>query len=351
MKLYFLLMVLFLYSPLTISKDIDLDFSANLKKCINRHGNEISVPAGPDFGNLSSSKLIQGDATPESAPGATTVTADVAFCLTESLKGKMYIFDTTENTGGIKGAYPYVRPYYYNKNIRPEMIDFFLKGSYDTPILVYCYNANCHSSWNMVSSFSLMGYKNVIWMRDGIKVWVEKGYPTENIGFRSYNESNGLYKARLSKKNDYCDMSKTSKAILNYFKHYMVRKSDYVKVITENSCVRSDDSDEVKNAKISYFWHYLEQRNLLSQSTPTPEISNKHILKAAVYLLDLNLLRNAIQWKLNLNYIDTDDRTLLDYVKSKVSESISSDERRSYNDIYNLLKGAGAKHRVDMPSN
>ncbi len=131
----------------------------------------------------------------------------------------------------------------------------------------------------------------------------------------------------------------------------MQRRSDYVKIITENTCIKNDDSDDVKAAKISAFWHYLEQRNFLSQSTPTPEISNKHILKAAVFLLDTNLIRNVIKWKLNLNYIDTDDQTLLDYVKFKVSESTSRDQRRAYNDIYNMLKSAGAKHRVDMPSN
>ncbi len=217
-EVIFFCMLLFLYSLLAVANDIDSDFSTNLTTCINKHGNELSIPAGPGFDKHILPKLKQGDATPASALGVTTVTTDVAFCLNESLKEKIYIFDTTQNTGGVKGAYPYVSPYYYSQNIKPDMIDFFLKGNFETPILVYCYNANCLSSWKMASSFSLMGYKNVIWMRDGIKVWVEKGYPTEDISFRSYNESNGIYRARLSKNNDYCDLSQLSKTILNYLK-------------------------------------------------------------------------------------------------------------------------------------
>ena len=46
-------------------------------------------------------------------------------------------------------------------------------------IVIYCNGIRCWKSYKASVVAVERGYKKVYWLRDGIKAWIEKGYPTE----------------------------------------------------------------------------------------------------------------------------------------------------------------------------
>ena len=54
-------------------------------------------------------------------------------------------------------------------------------GERDRGLLFYCL-ADCWMSWNAAKRALALGYRRVVWYRDGLDGWVEAGLPTQDGG-------------------------------------------------------------------------------------------------------------------------------------------------------------------------
>ena len=122
----------------------------------------------------------------------------------------------------------------------------------------------------------------------------------------------------------------------------------YQKRLIEAACVDiSKDSETVIAAKISKMWKEHEDK-LICNSVQFDVISG-NILKFAVTHLFEEVLDDAIRWKLNLNKVDeTDQRTLLDYVKERMESHKGGGIEPHLKSYYRMLRAAGAKHKSEL---
>ena len=67
----------------------------------------------------------------------------------------------------------------------PVLVDYFTEalrsfsgGDFDRPLVFYC-RSECWMSWNAAKRALTLGYRHVLWYRDGIEAWQAAGQPTE----------------------------------------------------------------------------------------------------------------------------------------------------------------------------
>lgn len=51
------------------------------------------------------------------------------------------------------------------------------EGNLDRPILTYCHHTSCGLSYNAAIHLRRLGYRNILWMREGSQGWSKAGYP------------------------------------------------------------------------------------------------------------------------------------------------------------------------------
>lgn len=344
MRVFFFALTISLFTPFAFAKNSNVEFDEILRGCISDNGNELTLPLGPEVKKSYPIRIKRGEMTPAGVEGVVTISPLVAYCVAERLDTDLIIFDLTSSVMGLKGAYPFTKPYYYNGTGPSDLVEFLLKGNLDIPVLVYCASQSCSSSLEMAITLSLMGYKNILWLRDGLNGWIDKGYPVVDISSRSYLATNGQFKVRLSSDQGVCDLSRLSRPDLQYYKFYSSRSNVYLNRLKHDACVDSNDSSIVEAAKVSELWHFLEKTNNLSQLDTSQDLINRNVLRSAIAKKDDLFINNVLKWKVNLNKPDVDGLTLLDFLKLQKEKSISSVEKNAYNRYYNLFKSAGAKH-------
>lgn len=117
--------------------------------------------------------------------------------------------------------------------------------------------------------------------------------------------------------------------------------------ILDGACVKSSDSEKVKNEKIQKAWKTFEPD--LNCTSIRFDVTNGHLLKFAVANRFDEFLEDAIFWKVNLNRIDaSDNRTLLDYVKFHIERNKGNSVGEKLKIYYKMLQEAGAKHKSEL---
>jgi PQQ-dependent catabolism-associated CXXCW motif protein len=59
-------------------------------------------------------------------------------------------------------------------------LDRLTGGNRDAPIVIFCLK-DCWMSWNAAKRALELGYRNVMWFRDGTDAWQELGYPLIDV--------------------------------------------------------------------------------------------------------------------------------------------------------------------------
>jgi len=108
------------------------------------------------------------------------------------------------------------------------------------------------------------------------------------------------------------------------------------------------DSEEVIQKKIQYMWDKLEDN--FKCDTANFDVAQGSILKYAVKLRNFHFLNNAIsQWKVNLNKVDNDGKTLMDYLSKEIERTKQSPELSgTLITYYEIARKAGAKHSREL---
>lgn len=55
-----------------------------------------------------------------------------------------------------------------------------LPSNKEAVIIFYCESAKGWESYNASKTAQKAGYKNIMWLREGYKGWIEKGYPSDH---------------------------------------------------------------------------------------------------------------------------------------------------------------------------
>lgn len=50
------------------------------------------------------------------------------------------------------------------------------KRNLDRPVLVYCHHASCQLSYNAALRLRQLGYRQILWMREGLQGWTKSGF-------------------------------------------------------------------------------------------------------------------------------------------------------------------------------
>lgn len=75
-----------------------------------------------------------------------------------------------------------------------------------------------------------------------------------------------------------------------------------------------------------------------------------NVLKYAVNARTFGFMNKAIdEWRANLNLIDKDDTTLLDYIELQITRSRGAALESTLRAYYNKVQRAGGKHRRELP--
>jgi hypothetical protein len=120
----------------------------------------------------------------------------------------------------------------------------------------------------------------------------------------------------------------------------------YERQIYEASCAKHGEPEEVIKKKIQNMWLKLDNPHLKCNQANFG-VDHGNVLKYALKMDEFFFLGLAVEvWEVNLNSIDNDNETLLDYLKSEMERTKSSEDYRvRYQDLYKDLRKRGARHR------
>lgn len=107
-----------------------------------------------------------------------------------------------------------------------------------------------------------------------------------------------------------------------------------------------DDAATVR-AKMQSYWN--RNREALVCNVPNSVVRDGSILKLAVDRSSTEFLTSAIRrWDLDLNQIDSDGKTVLDFVEDELAKAAGSSRERTLQRYRNWLLSGGARRAVDL---
>lgn len=118
--------------------------------------------------------------TPQTLPGATTVSAREAKCIIDKFGGEVVVLAAmigSEQLPGALNAYDAASSSPTLQASFATALEKVARGDKNRPIIVYCHHDRCFLSYNVALRAVQAGYRNVFWMRPGIAGWRAAGYP------------------------------------------------------------------------------------------------------------------------------------------------------------------------------
>jgi rhodanese-related sulfurtransferase len=122
---------------------------------------------------------VAGALTPQSLPGATTVSVAEAKCLIDRFKDSVVVIAAMNDEDTLPGAHRFGDAASDDPSIQGEFAKIMARLTADDksrPILVYCHHEQCFLSYNVALRTVQAGYKQVFWMRPGLAGWKAAGY-------------------------------------------------------------------------------------------------------------------------------------------------------------------------------
>lgn len=120
-----------------------------------------------------------GALTPQSLPGATTVSVREAKCIIDKFGQAVAIVAGMEEEERLPNSYSAVLSGSTDANEQKLFIDWLAKVTQarkDRPIIFYCHHESCFLSYNLSLRAVQGGYSQVYWMRPGISGWMDAGF-------------------------------------------------------------------------------------------------------------------------------------------------------------------------------
>jgi hypothetical protein len=107
-----------------------------------------------------------------------------------------------------------------------------------------------------------------------------------------------------------------------------------------------DDAPAVRR-KMAAWWG--RHRKTLICNVANSVVRNGNVLKLAVDRSSTDFLTDAVRrWKLDVNQVDADGTTVLDFVDSQIASSSSADRQDTLKRYRNWLLQAGGKHAREL---
>ncbi len=117
--------------------------------------------------------------TPQSLPGATTISAREAKCLIDRYGMDILVIAAVNDDDRLPGAVLGAEAAGLDPGIQPMLAQFMTQttgGNKAHPVVVYCHHESCFLSYNVSLRLIQAGYTQVFWMRDGLSAWKKGGY-------------------------------------------------------------------------------------------------------------------------------------------------------------------------------
>ena len=109
-----------------------------------------------------------------------------------------------------------------------------------------------------------------------------------------------------------------------------------------------DDAATIRS-KMQTYWN--RHRQALVCNVPNSIVRNGSILKLAVDSSNSEFLNDvARRWKLELNQVDRDGETVLDFVTRELEKAAGSPRADTLRRYRNILESAGARRARDLPA-
>ena len=120
----------------------------------------------------------------------------------------------------------------------------------------------------------------------------------------------------------------------------------YIAGIKKAACVRPTDSKEVEGEKIRIMWNKYEDK-LVCDSLFFP-VTGGNIIKATIYKGNKDFMKLIFEWKVNLNRVDVDGRTALDYVDDQIKRETTPAAISMLKYFKRHLEHYGAKRKSEL---
>ncbi len=123
----------------------------------------------------------------------------------------------------------------------------------------------------------------------------------------------------------------------------------YERTIYDAACADFDsDSDIAIRSKISLLFQ-VSKSQLICEGVNF-DVVKGNIFKYAVNARTWGFLDKAIdEWNTDLNWIDSDQTTLLDYIERQITKNKETPIRSTLDNYYSKVRRAGGKHRRELP--
>lgn len=123
--------------------------------------------------------------TPQTLPGATTVSAREAKCIIDKFGAEVVVLAAMNGSEQLPGALNAYDAASNSPTLQAPFataLDKVARGDKNRPIIVYCHHDRCFLSYNVALRAVQAGYRNVFWMRPGIAGWKAASYPLAGSG-------------------------------------------------------------------------------------------------------------------------------------------------------------------------
>lgn len=114
------------------------------------------------------------------------------------------------------------------------------------------------------------------------------------------------------------------------------------------ACVNpQQDSAEVIQAKVQNFWN--RYHDSLVCNVPHSIVRNGNILKLAVDSSSTDFINDSVRrWKVNINHVDADNKTVLDFIDEERTKSVGTSRHATLNRYFNIFRSNGAKFKREI---
>lgn len=107
------------------------------------------------------------------------------------------------------------------------------------------------------------------------------------------------------------------------------------------------DSSDVIQAKMQNFWNRYHDKLICNVSNSI--VRDGNILKLAVDRSSTDFINDSVRrWKVNLNHIDADNKTVLDFIDEERTRSAGTPRVAVLNRYFTIFRSNGAKFRREI---
>lgn len=121
----------------------------------------------------------------------------------------------------------------------------------------------------------------------------------------------------------------------------------YQRDILHGACVTEQDPPEEVARKVQVLWNAYEEE--LVCNVMSFDVINGNLIRLGVSHRFDPFINDVLKWGVNLNRIDQDNKTELDYIQEQREKFKGTSVEARLNRYYQRFQAAGAKHRSELP--